>query len=310
MSQNQDYKPPAGVLASNQLDITTHVDQGVVRSSDADVSVSVPAGWSFPVRNSAGMPIADPAAIAPDHIVDLGPSAGGETTVEVAIMMGLLTRNGAGHVVPVGSATVPQRQQEAGDQAKEQQQQQQQEEPNPSLDPESEAILANALTNAPSETIGVAVSVIENGGEVTDASVAQLAARLSLEPEAARAQIEQARNAYATEAYNETAKAVGTSAKVVKDALDAAQADPKTQSAFRRAAEAHFHSGRPDYSALVRDYVANLDQTDPQRILNSTPVAGRSVRWDQNSKQVLVRLPDGDEVSWSVAVTMGLITIK
>jgi hypothetical protein len=121
--------------------------------------------------------------------------------------------------------------------------------------------------------------------------------------------MESVKAAYATEAYNVTAKDMGTSPKVVKEALDAAQANPATQSAFRHAAESHFSTGRPDYAALVRDYVANLDRTDPQRILNSTPVAGRAVRYDQNAKQVMVKLPDGDEVPWSVAVNMELITI-
>jgi hypothetical protein len=321
MTQDSNYKSPASVLASvygngnnsspteantSHLDATAYVDQGVVRSTDA-TPVSVQSGWSYPVRNSAGMPIADPAAVAPDHIVDLGPAGGGETTVEVAIMMGLLTRNAAGHVVPVGSATVPQQQQEAGDQEKEQQQQQPQDEPNPALDPESEAIVANALTHAQGEAIGVAVSIIEKDGEITDASVAQLAARLGQEPAEARAQIEKARDAYVKEAVTHTAKTTGTTDAMAQEALHFAQKN--NPQAFRRAAEEHWMTGKPSYDHLVREYVAELGTKEPRRILEAATIPGYSARWDAQSGQVLLRF-QGQEMSWGDAVRLGYIMLK
>jgi hypothetical protein len=111
----------------------------------------------------------------------------------------------------------------------------------------------------------MAVAVIYGEGS-EEGAAEQLAARLNLEKHDAIAKVEQVKAAYANEAFTVTARAVQTSPGMVEDALAAAQSNPATQSAFRRAAEAHFHSGRPEYGHLVRDYIANLGSTDPQRI--------------------------------------------
>jgi hypothetical protein len=319
MTQNSDYKGTDKVLAgvfrtdntpseptTSHLDASYRVVGNVVRSSDADAAVSAPANWTFPVRNSGGMTISDPAAITPDHIVSLAP--GDETTVANAMYLGLMTRNAAGHIVPVGSASAPQgnTQQEK---PPELETQEPEPEPNPALDEASEALMTRAFSEAVSETLGMAVAVIYGEGS-EEGAAEQLASRLNLEKHDAIAKVESVKAAYATEAYNVTARTMDTSLQVVKEALDAAQAPPATQSAFRRAAESHFHSGKPDYNQFVVDFIANLDQSDPQRILNAAPVAGRSVRYDHNSKQVLVKLPDGGEVSWDVAVRLGLISFR
>jgi hypothetical protein len=295
---------------SDQLGISAYVDPGVVRSSDAPAAPA-PTGGPMSFRTSAGVQLHDPAAVRPDDVVKFGPNSGDETSVEVAMSMGLLVRNAAGHIVPAAPGPQPTEAERQAQQQREQQPKQQETEAVTSLDPDSEAVMSRAFTEAPGETIGAAVSAIENNGEVSPAVVEQLAARLNMERGEAAQKTEQVKAAYATEATTYTAKALSTSEAIVKEALAAVQHDSATKSAFRQAAQTHFMSGRPDgYARLAQDWIANLDQTDPSRILNSNPVEGRSVRYDHNSRQVIVKLPDGRELPWGVAVRNGLISIK
>jgi hypothetical protein len=168
--------------------------------------------------------------------------------------------------------------------------------------------VTNALTHAQGETIGVALSVIESGGQVSEASVGQLAARLGLEPEMARAQIEKVRDSYIHEAVTYTAKTTGTDSAMAREALQAAA--QRDRSAYNRVAEEHFSTGRPGYDHFVTDYVAELDKTEPHAILNATPVPGYSTRWDHNTGQVILRFPDKSEMAWSDAVRLKYIMLK
>jgi hypothetical protein len=88
---------------------------------------------------------------------------------------------------------------------------------NPALDDASEAIMTRALTDATSETIGVAAAVIYDESS-QDAAVEQLAAKLNMERGEAAAKVESVKAAYATEAYQVTAKELETSPAVVKAA--------------------------------------------------------------------------------------------
>jgi hypothetical protein len=207
--------------------------------------------------------------------------------VEVAVLW-LVRDSHSGLLRSPTQADGDQQHQQRGDDAKQQQEQekQQQQEANPSLDPESEALITNALTHAQGETIGVALSVIDSGGQVSEASVQQLAARLNLEPAQARAQIEKVRDAYVHEAVTHTAKVTGTNDTMAREAL--AAAEQRNPSAYRQAAEEHFSTGRPAYDTFVREYVAELDKTDPGSILNAAPVPGYST---------LLRFPDKTEMA-------------
>jgi hypothetical protein len=50
-----------------------------------------------------------------------------------------------------------------------------------------------------------------------------------------------------------------------------------------------------------------MDKTEAHNILNATPVAGYSTRWDANSGQVLLQFPDKTEMAWGDAVRLGYI---
>jgi hypothetical protein len=322
MSQDSNYRDPNQALSSvyaadnssteattSHLDATHRVVGGVVRSTDvSNTTDAIPYADLTTARTASHQRISDPASITGDDILMVD---GSETTVAVALMNGWLVRDNHSGLLRSPQADGDLRQQ--GDDANKQQQddanKQQQDEPNPSLDPESEAIVTNALTHAQGETIGVALSVIENGGAVSEASVGQLAARLGLEPEQARAQIEKVRDAYIEEAVNHTAKTTGTNSVMAREALQAAA--QRDRSAYNRAAEEHFSTGRPGYDHLVREYVAELDKSEPDAILNSPPPApGYSTRWDHNTGQVILRFPDKSEMAWSDAVRLGYIMLN
>ncbi|MBN9087030.1 MAG: hypothetical protein J0J01_08995 [Reyranella sp.] len=304
------YATQSSSTETNDLGISTRVGSGRVSSTDA-VPMSAPTGDQLSFRTTSGMAVHDPAAIKPDDVVNLG-NGMGETSVAVAMAMGLLARSPAGHIVPVGAAAPPSSPPPDDKGPKPplqpQQDERQQDTPNTRLDDESEATITDALTRAPGASIGVAVAAIDNGGEVPDAQVGQLAAELGMEPSQVRAKIASVQAAYAKEATTSAAKAAGTSEEMVAEAFEHFRRTGSSD--FRAAMNAHFQSGRADYGSFVIDFVANLDQVDPARILEANTTAGRSVRWDAPSKQILVKVPGRGEMPWSVAVRQRLISVR
>lgn len=299
---SQPEAPSAPV--NGQLGITSHIDTGPLQLPDASV-VPVPPGGSFAIRTPTGTRVYDPAAIGMDDVIEIAP--GQETSVAAAMSMGLLSRDAAGRIVPVGAAAPPSSP-PPDDKGKPPLPIQQQDTPNTRLDDESEATIADAMARAPGASIGVAVSVIENAGEVPEAVIGQLAADLGIEPEQARVKLQGVQAAYAKEATTSAAKAAGTSEAMAWEAFQHYQRTGSSD--FKAAMHSHLASGRPTYGSHVIEYIAQLDQIDPQRILGAETVDGRSVRWDPASGQIVVKIKGRGEMSWAHAVRQRLISVQ
>lgn len=296
-----DAPSSASLPGSHGLGMTTRVDEGPVRGDSSAAPMAAPPGTGpVSVRTTAGVAVYDPAAVTPEDIVNIH---GIETNVAVAMSMGYMVRNAAGHIVPASSeqlnetAQQQQRQDEADKTPKEER---------PRVSDEMEAELSDAYSRAPDESTGAAMAVIASDGEVSDRTVSQLASRLGVEPSEARAKVGRAMASYANEAATHSAKAAGISTAFAQEALQHARQNKTSE--FRAAAEQHFRTGIPNYKDMVVDYIATLDQRDPGRILSAAPVAGRSVRYDPNTRQIIVTA-DGYEMTWDNAVRSRKISI-
>jgi hypothetical protein len=282
---------------------TEENDVGFVSSRDyvdpaAATRGPAPAVDLSTARTSSGIKISDPAALTLDSIIAFD---GMETTVEVAMGMGHVTRDASGRFVVTGGPT-PTEQAEAEAVA----QDTAAPETRPVMDAQSEALLSQACAVAPSQVLAASAAII-GAGSITAQAVEQIATGMGIEPAEARARIAVVMKGYADEAVTHAAKAAQTSNVVAQEALAAfSKAKP---SAFREAAERHAHTGMPDYGTAVVDYVAALEQTDPQRILSYAPVAGRHVYFNQSNGRIMVRF-DGTETTWDNSVRQRLITVK
>lgn len=310
-------KAPAADLG-NLLGITATVrNTGVVRSGDYDAAIAArAAAQSAPVvapstpavapaapsldlstaRSATGERISDHARLTAETIITY---KGMETSLGTLLQLGEVTRDGDGTFRPVAAGASPQQQAETPAP-----------EANPSLDDASEGFLTEATTKAPGETMAAMVSIIGTDGAVSDGTISNLASRMGIEPEAARARVAHVQAAYSLEAATAGAKEAHTTPAVASEAYEHARRSSKV-SDLRQLAERHVTTGKPvGYGDVVTEYVATMDQRDPSRILTSVPVAGRTTRWDKASKQVIVTLPNGAEVAWGDAVRQGLINIK
>ena len=268
-------------------------------SAPAVAPASTPLNLSS-ARTSTGQRVSDPSQVTGDTIVTFEASPGEfvEATIETLMSIGAVTRDANGQYI----AAAPQAAQEP-----EQTEQQQTEATKAPLDEHSEALLRDAFAKAPAQTVGAATSFIQNEGAITDEAVAQFATSMGIEPEAARAKFNHVSAAFTREAVQLGAKAVQCSEEIAMEALTHARTNRAAE--LKETAQRHFSEGRADYSKFVSSYLENLDQTDPNKILTATPVAGRKVHWDRGNKVVVVTLPNGTELSWSAAVKAKLISM-
>lgn len=292
-------EPPANT--EHLVGMTTRVlNSSNAVSSGAAAAQSAPADAGngpdldlSEARSPIGQRITDAAQLTSDSIVRF---AGVETSIATLVTLGLVVRDGV-----TGTFRAVEPQQATSQPAPA--------EPAARMDDHSEAIVAEATEKAAGETMAAAVEIMSSDGRVSDGTVARIASRLSIEPEQARARIAHVQEAYARAAVAAGAKAAETSEEVAHDALQSARTARTSE--LRQAAEQHFTSGAPaGYKDFVIDFVAGLGTSDPDRILTATPVPGRTVRWDAQSRQVLVKMADGSETTWAAAVRSGLIMLK
>lgn len=300
-----DVDPAFGNVSANW------VEPGFTRGGlSAPREPSAPAAVDLSAaRTATGLPIRDASQLTNDCTVKVG---GIETNVETAIAMGALVRDPATGMLRA-AGNEPMSDQQMLDEAirREQEQIPQQDSDAPTaqpLDEESEAYLQDAFTNASGPAMVLAADFIDKGGDISPHNLEQFASRLQIEPTEAARRVQHVAKAMSTEAAQVSARFCGTTTAVAEEALEHAR---QAQSpALKAAMDKHVNTGVADYRAVVTDYIASLGTTDPNRILNSNPVPGRSVRWDQASGTVVVTLSDGSTYSWENAVRAGLIGLK
>lgn len=310
---NDIYAPAPAKDLSHLVGIDAHVrDTGVVTDKDYDLQQAAPrAPASTPnapavtpaatpldfstARTSTGQRVSDPALATAETIVTFN---GMETTLGALMALGEVTRDATGQYVTTSpDGTQDGTQVDAPPQSA-------------PLDERSEAIMADALSKAPAQVVGAATSLIEGDGVIGDEAVAQVAANMGLDPAVARERINHVTAAYSAEAAQLGAKAAGCSVEVAAEALNWARQEMGSD--IRETAQRHFSEGSAavDYKPYVEAYLATLDHRDPNRILNASPVPGRTVRWDPWAKGIVVTLADGTTMSWSAAVRGRFITLK
>jgi len=167
------------------------------------------------------------------------------------------------------------------------------------LAPEVERNLAEAFTQAPGEALAIADAILRDADP--SASVGHLASRLGIEPAEAQARVDAAMEAYQSEAFKMAGRQIGS--ENVADAFGWLQENRPSQ--LKDAMRSHFDTGRPDYQALLVDYVAN--GLDPETIM-ATSVPGYTFSQGPDG-QVLVKLANGMQTTWATAVTAGLMPV-
>jgi hypothetical protein len=302
-SINPEYHPQ-GVVTDKDYDRMVAAAAAAQRGTPtAPVAVAAP---SSPLdissaRTGTGQRVTDPALLTPDTIITHG---GIETTLGTLLAIGQVMRDANGNYrsVAPGSEQAPQQPQQDREPTDNDTLP-----PNEPLDEQSEAVLTEALTKAPAQCVGAAASFINANGAVSDEAISQLAIATGQEPEAVREKFAQVTAAYSREAVKLGAKGALCSEEVSREALEWARHAKASE--LKETANRHFAEGRANYTGFVIDYLATLDQRDPNRILTATPVKGRSVHWDKGNNCVVVTLADGTEMSWSAAVRAKLISM-
>ena len=64
------------------------------------------------------------------------------------------------------------------------------------------------------------------------------------------------------------------------------------------------------FKGLAQSFTAALDTVDPEAVTAACVEAGVRVRPKSEGQGLLLTMPDGREVTWSVAVKMGLFKVS
>lgn len=272
-----------------------------IRASSSDGPSADPKlsrGILKTAKNYLGQPVLS-HEIADDTRVTL--AGGMEMTVRSAAQMGLLVKNAAGQWTEAAAPGVTGSERPKGEEPKEDGEDDDGEDgPPPRQDEETEAIMADAYTRAPQESISAAQAYVQAGGEMPQAATEALAARLGIEPAEAAAKVEQVTAGYTKEAHVSLSKTFGDDLSA--EVFEWAKENARTK--LNEAAMRHFNTGRPDYDAIARDYLVHLAKSDPQRIAGATFPGGATTRIAPDGTVVL-RERNGVERSFVAAVRSG-----
>lgn len=272
-------------------------------SSGGAQPVASSGGQKFTARTQDGFTVTDPAQLSLNDVVTIG---GMETSVEVALNLGLLRRDANGIIrgaTGEDNAAQQQQQDQQGDEA------QQQQGEKTRLDDASEAMMGQVFDNDPGAAVdAMQDAVFGEDGTVSDASINALASANGWEPEAARQNVASIQQAYANEAYTAAARQAGTDIALATEALMAAGAERST--AIQEAMSQHFMTGKPDgYAPFVTAYVANIANTPEgaARVMGAQLAQGIALH-QADDGTVLVTM-DGFTMSYADAVLQGRIVV-
>ncbi|TAJ89442.1 hypothetical protein [Reyranella sp.] len=272
--------------------------------------VEAPDLGGFTARTPGGSKITDAAELRPTDIVLL--PNGMETTVEVARMNGLLGP-GALQQAQGQSDNADQQgdntdQQVDNDKTRQQKDDAEYRQP---MHPAAESIMRQVLDTSVEMTMGAAMNIIENDGDLGEASAEEIASRLGqgVDPDQVREMAETVKRGYSEDAYKGGAKAAGVPYALAAEALQSWRIS--NPSAFREAALMHLNEGSTrHYGEFVTEYIANLDATPEgrARLLRATGPDRQRLR--EGNNEIIVTGDDGIETSWATAVRQRRIKLN
>lgn len=173
--------------------------------------------------------------------------------------------------------------------------------PSPKLDPRAETILS-AVADFGGGLERAAVLKEAFAGDISDASISNLASRLELEPAAARKLIEFAHGELTRQAASVVAQEVPQ--ELAEEALQWLKDQGKLEEAVSQ--QINTRSAKA-YQGLGLYFMAELDRLHPDVVEAALPEDMQAGRTSDGS--ILVRI-DGAQMPWSSAVRAGLITLK
>lgn len=245
-------------------------------------------------RNRTGSPIMDPSRITDDSILTHN---GMEATAESWARMGVLTRGMDGrYSVPQASH----QDQQQPTQGRPQEQPEEDPAAEYAFDEDTERELGSYIGQPSMDTIH-AISELVDTGSLSQETASRLAGRE--DPSAIIAKGQQFWNTFATQA-GEVVSAVGADPVEFRE-----WAEANHKGRLRDAIMDHVH--RRDvsgYQRLAKEFVANLDKINPDRILQAEFAHGITASMD-SSGRVILRAPNGQQVEWRSAIRNGWVNL-
>lgn len=276
------------------------LDQG--EDNYARVYVSAPSlGGGITARTADGSyPVTNVADLKPTDIVRL--PNGYETTVEVARMNGLLSPG----TLPGQQPQQQAQDQGENDQTQQQDQQQQASDPKESMGPEAESAMVEVLEKG-GDTAFAALASLQQNGEVSRAVITEYATRLGVEPHVVEQKAAVILRGYSDDACRGASRVAGTDEALAYEALH--DATKTRRSAFNEAMERHMETGRTGvYAPMVKDYIAGLGDTAPDRVLSAETGAGVQISRGLQG-EIVVTTAEGS-FRYEDAVRQGIVVVR
>lgn len=212
-----------------------------------------------------------------------------ETSVGAAAQLGLIQQNEAGVWTYTDKIAGEAQQQDSGEQQADQPQAPKPSDPTPLDNPEAESLMVNAVSKLGNMDGIAAIAQAVDTGTLSDDLLNRVATSLGVEPEKAWEQM----STIATSLYQQAARLTGPNHEQVW-----AWAREHASEDLRRAAIEHARDGNASgYRPLAVRYIEQLDQLDPDAILNSRDAEARGVRRERDGTITLIH-PKAGRVSW------------
>ncbi|MGE0652476.1 MAG: hypothetical protein AB7P12_12100 [Alphaproteobacteria bacterium] len=256
----------------------------------------------FTATTPAGDPIINASELREDSLVTVQTPDGPVTTeYRVALQANLLNAQAQ----PQGR---PQQQQQEQHQQQDQQDQENKGDMDKAddavrMDEAAEQVMVEALSRDEGAVVQAASDLIESG-VVGDDMLARLAAP-GENPEQVHAKVQVAIEGYRGDAVRGAARHAGTDEALAYEALMANAGSPQMKQAMMD----HLNrGGTRQYSQFVRDHVAAIAESAPERIITAQCAPGISVR-DEGGGEIIVTI-DGRSHRWQDAIQQGLVRVS
>lgn len=260
---------------------------GKHQMSSAQTSDAAP-GTLIQSGRTEGGSIRGAAQLTDKDIISVG---GGETSVAAAINARLVSRNPDGSLEVLDPSVSASPSDEGPAEA-----------PLEAMDRETESLITQAAESGEDLAVAAIVADVSKGVDASDNDLGMIASRLGMEPEVVRQNYETVRDQFTKQASDRVSKDTGLPAEAIFDW--AWQHKPDL---MQKAIQSHLNDRSTNgYNKVAREYILNLDQSDPEGLMEALRRNGfKNV--EKNSKGKILFDDGSGQTEYRSAVLGGVI---